>query len=553
MVMADKNSDDFRNGRRSRGGSPHSDEISDESDSDQDNGMRIGEEFQAEIPNFNPDQKFDSGSNAMLVWAPNVDLPDAKVDEYINIAKEKHGYNTEQALGMLFWHKHNVDRALTDLANFTPFPDEWTAEDKVLFEQAFSFHGKSFHRIRQMLPDKSIASLVKYFYSWKKTRSRTSLMDRHAKKRASLQDREAEGGTDAGSSNSDEDVNTKDDEERDTCFNCGLHTTQLHVTSLGSQCSSCYQYWRRTGVMRSAGPKRHESTQGRHNPIKHKRKPPKGMYLDSSDLLAMVTGQPTQPEAILKSLDNDIVSLKRQVQNNKQLLSLQKHKMASGVEDFRPAEPPNKINSRWTNEELLLAVQGVRKYGKNFQAIAEVIGNKLEAHVRSFFINFRRRYNLDEVLAEFEAEHGTQVMAEDKAETSPSSGDTTAVSADSATKTKDKENKMEEDQNENGETAATTTTTVPAKPAQTNGPSGGGGGNTAPHPAPPPLLKQPAPPVTSSCPPAGVTSAPAVSKPLPSQKTILQQPPPLLRTASSAAPSANKTATIPASVKDGED
>ena len=78
------------------------------------------------------------------------------VDEYIQIAKEKHGYNTEQALGMLFWHKHNVDKALSDLANFTPFPDEWTVEDKVLFEQAFSFHGKSFHRIRQMVNIKLI-------------------------------------------------------------------------------------------------------------------------------------------------------------------------------------------------------------------------------------------------------------------------------------------------------------------------------------------------------------------------------------------------------------
>lgn len=56
-----------------------------------------------------------------------------------------------QALGMLFWHKHNIEKALADLPNFTPFPDEWTVEDKVLFEQAFSFHGKSFHRIRQMV------------------------------------------------------------------------------------------------------------------------------------------------------------------------------------------------------------------------------------------------------------------------------------------------------------------------------------------------------------------------------------------------------------------
>ena len=44
--------------------------------------------------------------------------------------------------------------------------------------QAFQFHGKSFHRIRQMLPDKSIAALVRYYYSWKKTRVRSSLMDR---------------------------------------------------------------------------------------------------------------------------------------------------------------------------------------------------------------------------------------------------------------------------------------------------------------------------------------------------------------------------------------
>lgn len=58
-----------------------------------------------------------------------------------------------QALGMLFWHKHNIEKSLADLPNFTPFPDEWTVEDRVLFEQAFSFHGKSFHRIQQMVPN----------------------------------------------------------------------------------------------------------------------------------------------------------------------------------------------------------------------------------------------------------------------------------------------------------------------------------------------------------------------------------------------------------------
>jgi len=139
------------------------------------------------------------------------------------VAKEKYGYNGEQALGMLFWHKHDLERAVMDLANFTPFPDEWTTEDKVLFEQAFQFHGKSFHRIRQMvnqfkvviqysncifncvyqsssqLPDKSIASLVKYYYSWKKTRHRSSAMDRQEKMiKAAVKDG-SENGSEVGS------------------------------------------------------------------------------------------------------------------------------------------------------------------------------------------------------------------------------------------------------------------------------------------------------------------------------------------------------------------
>lgn len=60
-----------------------------------------------------------------------------------------------------------------------------------------------------------------------------------------------------------------------------------------------------------------------------------------------------------------------------------------------------------------LSIAGVRKYGKDFVAIAEVIGNKTEAHVRSFFVNFRRRYNLDEVLSEYETEHGTECSKDD--------------------------------------------------------------------------------------------------------------------------------------------
>lgn len=84
---------------------------------------------------------------------------------------------------MLFWHKNDLEKAALDLANFTPIRDHWSREDKILFEQAFLFHGKCFHRIRQMLPDKSIADLVKYYYAWKKSRNRLSVMDRQEQRK----------------------------------------------------------------------------------------------------------------------------------------------------------------------------------------------------------------------------------------------------------------------------------------------------------------------------------------------------------------------------------
>lgn len=137
--------------------------------------IRVGRDYQVSCPDLvhekdrHPEQLSEK---ALLVWSPTKDIPDDKLEDYIQVAKQKYGYNGEQALGMLFWHKHDLERALQDLSNFTPFPDEWTVEDKVLFEQAFQFHGKSFNKIRQMLPDKTIASLVKYYYSWKKSRTR---------------------------------------------------------------------------------------------------------------------------------------------------------------------------------------------------------------------------------------------------------------------------------------------------------------------------------------------------------------------------------------------
>ncbi|XP_028675993.1 REST corepressor 3 isoform X2 [Erpetoichthys calabaricus] len=327
------------------------------SDEEHDVGMRVGSEYQATIPEYDPGatKYSDKESGGMLVWSPFHTIADAKLDEYIAIAKEKHGYNVEQALGMLFWHKHNIEKSLADLPNFTPFPDEWTVEDKVLFEQAFSFHGKSFHRIQQMLPDKSISSLVKYYYSWKKTRSRTSLMDRQARKLANRSTHEE----------SDEEMEEANpNEANDSDYDPSKETKKETHSEQPVQTSKI-----------GLGRREYQNLQHRHHSQRSKCRPPKGMYLTQEDVVA-ISCSPGAANTILRQLDMELVSLKRQVQNAKQVNSGLKQKMEAGIDDYRLPECNQKINARWTTDEQLLAVQGVRKYGKDFQAIADVIGNK---------------------------------------------------------------------------------------------------------------------------------------------------------------------------------
>ncbi|XP_064169951.1 REST corepressor 3-like isoform X1 [Anguilla rostrata] len=372
--------------------------FSDESGSDDEHdvGMRVGSEYQATIPEFDPGStKYsEKDSGGMLVWSPYHTIADTKLDEYVAIAKEKHGYNVEQALGMLFWHKHNIEKSLADLPNFTPFPDEWTVEDKVLFEQAFSFHGKSFHRIQQMLPDKSISSLVKYYYSWKKTRSRTSLMDRQARKLASRNNQD-ESDDEMEEANpieaNDSDYDPTKETKKETHSETPAPTTKIGL-----------------------GRREHQTLQHRHHSQRAKCRPPKGMYLTQEDVVA-VSCSASAANTVLRQLDMELVSLKRQVQNAKQLNSGLKQKTEAGIDDFRLPECNQKVNARWTTDEQLLAVQGVRKYGKDFQAIADVIGNKTVGQVKNFFVNYRRRFNLEEVLQEWEAEQGTQLPRGDSA------------------------------------------------------------------------------------------------------------------------------------------
>ena len=79
---------------------------------------------------------------------------------------------------------------------------------------------------------------------------------------------------------------------------------------------------------------------------------------------------------------------------------------------------------------LFSRFSAVRRYGKDFQAMADVLQNKTVSQCRNFFVNHRKRYDLQEVLEEYETEQG--IVSTDKKDddqvSSPESGGSSVAS-----------------------------------------------------------------------------------------------------------------------------
>lgn len=281
------------------------------------------------------------------------------------------------------------------------------------------------------------------------------------------------------------------------------------------------------------GRRDHQTLQHRHHSQRSKCRPPKGMYLTQEDVVA-VSCSSTAANTVLRQLDMELVSLKRQVQNAKQLNSALKQRIESGIDEYRLPESNQKVNARWTTDEQLLAVQGVRKYGKDFQAIADVIGNKTVGQVKNFFVNYRRRFNLEDVLQEWEAEQGTRAP----------NGDSTTAGEDGKNSSNLPSGKSTDEEEEEGQV---TPASGPSPIAVASLAMAAASGSTSLN-QPPPLLRPslPATPALHRQPPPLQQQARFLQP-----RSALNQPPPLIRPSNPLPPRLNPRPAAPTNTSMG--
>merc|ERR1719233_1718736 len=109
--------------------------------------------------------------------------------------------------------------------------------------------------------------------------------------------------------------------------------------------------------------------------------------IDMKDITTIATGG---GDDMMIKLEEEIVNCKRQVQNNKQLISAL-HRKAKEVDStvLRLEKPEDVESARWTEQELQLCVHGVKNFGKDFYAIADILGTKTVQHVETFYNTYR--------------------------------------------------------------------------------------------------------------------------------------------------------------------
>lgn len=164
---------------------------SEESGPDWKGEVRVGDEYQAnvpwttisdDVPDLANSERFFIESR--LLWEPTA-LTENQVVDYertyahtsSSALPSDHTVDDEEALFLLMQCNFDTDEAIQRLqfktvapVELPPFMDSWSEPDCTAFEKGFALCGKDFRQIRETrLKHKTVAELVHFYYLWKKT------------------------------------------------------------------------------------------------------------------------------------------------------------------------------------------------------------------------------------------------------------------------------------------------------------------------------------------------------------------------------------------------
>nr|KAF6274233.1 nuclear receptor corepressor 1 [Myotis myotis] len=245
------------------------------------------------------------------------------------------------------------------------FMNVWTDHEKEIFKDKFIQHPKNFGLIASYLERKSVPDCVLYYYLTKKNENYKALVRRNYGKRRgrnqqqiarpSQEEKVEEKEEEKAEKTEKKEEEKKDEEEKDEKEDSKENTKEKDKTE---------------GIA--------EETEEREQAI------PRGRKTANS--------QGRRKGRITRSMTNEAAAASAAA--------------AAATEEPPPPlpPPPEPIStepvetSRWTEEEMEVAKKGLVEHGRNWAAIAKMVGTKSEAQCKNFYFNYKRRHNLDNLL-----------------------------------------------------------------------------------------------------------------------------------------------------------
>ncbi|XP_058139387.1 nuclear receptor corepressor 1 isoform X21 [Dasypus novemcinctus] len=245
------------------------------------------------------------------------------------------------------------------------FMNVWTDHEKEIFKDKFIQHPKNFGLIASYLERKSVPDCVLYYYLTKKNENYKALVRRnYGKRRGRNQQQIARPSQDEKVEEKEEDKaektekkeeEKKDEEEKDEKEDSKENTKEKDKTEVAA-----------------------EETEEREQAT------PRGRKTANS--------QGRRKGRITRSMTSEAAAASAAA--------------AAATEEPPPPlpPPPEPVStepvetSRWTEEEMEVAKKGLVEHGRNWAAIAKMVGTKSEAQCKNFYFNYKRRHNLDNLL-----------------------------------------------------------------------------------------------------------------------------------------------------------
>uniref|UniRef100_A0A8C3TEJ8 Nuclear receptor corepressor 2 n=1 Tax=Chelydra serpentina TaxID=8475 RepID=A0A8C3TEJ8_CHESE len=224
----------------------------------------------------------------------------------------------------------------------------WSEQEKETFREKFMQHPKNFGVIASFLDRKTVADCVLYYYLTKKNENYKNLVRRNYRRRGKNQQQQQ-----MPRSSQEE----KDEKEREKEKEAEKEEDKQEAENDKEELTK----------------EKNDDTSGEDNDEKE---------AVASKGRKTANSQGRRKGRITRSMANEA--------NHEEAAAPQQSTELASLEMNE--------SSRWTEEEMETAKKGLLEHGRNWSAIARMVGSKTVSQCKNFYFNYKKRQNLDEIL-----------------------------------------------------------------------------------------------------------------------------------------------------------